>query len=288
MIRIELAAWSDRGQRRELNEDRVFYQLLATSDADPIAFCVVADGMGGRLAGEVASYWAVETLRRGLADLFAPTDPGQALLLQAKHVQTALASVGGSGRASDRMIMQHIRDAVTQANLAVRQYTLHRPNETLGAGSTATLVVLKGTRAYVANVGDSRTYLFRGGRLMQLTRDHSLVANLIADGRLSLADSFTHPEAGVLTRCLGCEEEVQVDIEPHTLQPDDTLLLCSDGLWSTLRDPRTMSRILRRAHSLEEGAQALVDAANRAGGKDNIAVGLVHIVAERDLPADGA
>jgi serine/threonine protein phosphatase PrpC len=287
MIRIELAAWSDRGQRRELNEDRVFFQLLATSDADPIAFCVVADGMGGRLAGEVASYWAVETLKRGLADLFIPADPRQTMPIEAKHVQAALASVGGGGRASDIVIMEHIRDAITQANLAVRQYTLHRPNEAFGAGSTATLAVLKGTRAYVANVGDSRTYLFRAGRLAQLTRDHSLVANLIAEGRLSLADSFTHPEAGVLTRCLGCQDEVQVDIAPHTLQPDDTLLLCSDGLWSMLRDPRVMSKILRRAHSLEEGAQTLVDAANRAGGEDNIAVGLVRIVAERDLPAQG-
>jgi serine/threonine protein phosphatase PrpC len=287
MIRIELAAWSDRGQRRELNEDRVFYQLLASSDADPIAFCVVADGMGGRLAGEVASYWAVETLKRGLADLFIPADPRQTVPIQAKNVQAALASVGGGGRASDMVIMQHVRDAIAQANQAVRQYTVHRPNEAFGAGSTATMAVLKGTRVYVANVGDSRTYLFRGGRLAQLTKDHSLVANLIADGRLSLADSFTHPEAGVLTRCLGCQQEVHVDIEPHTLQPDDILLLCSDGLWSMLRDPRAMSRILRRADSLQEAAQTLVDAANRAGGEDNIAVGLVRIVAERDLPTQG-
>lgn len=284
MIRIELAAWCDRGQKRELNEDRVFYQLLAASDADPIAVCMVADGMGGHLAGEVASHWAIETLKRGLVDLFVPADPRQTVPMRAAHVQAALASVGSGGHASDMVIMQHIREAVSQANVAVRQYTLHRPSEAFGAGSTITLALLKGTRVYVANVGDGRAYLFRGGRLVQLTRDHSLVADLVASGRLSLADSFTHPQAGTITRCLGCRQEIQVDIEPHTLQPDDILLLCSDGLWSMLRDPRTMSRLLRRADHLQEAAQTLVDAANRAGGDDNIAVGLMRIVAERDLP----
>lgn len=283
MIRIELAAWCDRGQKRELNEDRVFYQLLAASDADPIALCMVADGMGGHLAGEVASHWAIETLKRGLADLFVPADPRQTVPMQATHLQAALASANG-GHASDVAIMQHVREAVSQANLAIRQYTLHRPNEASGAGSTITLALVKGTRAYVANVGDSRTYLFRGGHLVQLTKDHSLVADLVASGRLSLADSFTHPHAGVITRCLGCRQDLQVDIEAHALHSDDTLLLCSDGLWSTLRDARTMSRILRHEDSLQGAAEALVEAANRAGGDDNIAVGLMHIVTERDLP----
>lgn len=284
MIRVELAAWCDRGQKRELNEDRVFYQLLAASDADPIAVCMVADGMGGHLAGEVASHWAIETIKKGLADLFAPVDPRQTIRLKAAHVQAALASANSGVPASDVVMMQRLREAVSQANLAVRQYTLHRPNEAFGAGSTITLALLKGTRAYVANVGDSRAYLFRGGHLAQLTRDHSLVADLVASGRLSLADSFTHPQAGAITRCLGCGQDVQVDIEAHALRPDDILLLCSDGLWSMLRDARTMSKILRRADGLQGAAEALVDAANRAGGDDNIAVGLMRLVAERDLP----
>jgi PPM family protein phosphatase len=285
MIRIDLAAWCDRGQKRDLNEDRVFYQLLAASDADPIAVCMVADGMGGHLAGEVASHWAIETLKRGLADLFVPADPRQTVPLKATHLQAALASAATGGRASDLVIMQHIREAVSQANLAVRQYTLHRPNQASGAGSTITLALLRGRQAYVANVGDSRAYLFRSGRLVQLTRDHSLVADLVASGRLSLADSFTHPQAGAITRCLGCSQEVEVDIEAHTLRPDDMLLLCSDGLWSMLRDTRTMSIILRQADGLQGAAEALVDAANRAGGDDNIAVGLMHLVAERDIPS---
>jgi serine/threonine protein phosphatase PrpC len=284
MIRIDLAAWCDRGQKRELNEDRVFYQLLAASDTDPVGVCMVADGMGGHLAGEVASHWAIETLKRGLADLFAPADPRQTVPMQASHVRAALASANSGGHASDMVMIQRVRDAVSQANLAVRQYTLHRPNEAFGAGSTITLALLRGTRAYVANVGDSRAYLFRGGRLVQLTKDHSVVADLVASGHLSLADSFTHPQAGVITRCLGCRQEVQVDIEPHELRPDDILLLCSDGLWSMLRDARTMSRVLRRSDSLQEAAESLVDAANRAGGDDNIAVGLMRVDAGRDLP----
>ncbi len=284
MIRVELAAWCDRGRKRELNEDRVFHQLLAASDADPIAVCMVADGMGGHLAGEVASHWAIETLKRGLADLFVPADPRQTVPMKATHLQAALASANSGGHASDLVIMQQVREALSQANRAVRQYTLHRPNEAFGAGSTITLALLKGARAYVANVGDCRAYLFRGGHLVQLTRDHSLVADLVASGRLSLADSFTHPQAGAITRCLGCSQEVQVDLEAHALRPDDILLLCSDGLWSMLRDARTMSRILRRTDSLQEAAQALVDAANRAGGDDNIAVGLMRLVTERDLP----
>jgi protein phosphatase len=284
MIRIELAAWCDRGQKRELNEDRVYYQLLAASDADPTAVCMVADGMGGHLAGEVASHWAIETLKRGLADLFVPTDPRQTVPIKATHLQAALASANSGHSASDLAFIGCVREAVNQANLAVRQYTLHRPNEAFGAGSTITLALIKGTRAYVANVGDSRAYLFRRGHLAQLTRDHSLVADLVASGRLSLADSFTHPQAGAITRCLGCHKEVQVDIEAHALRPDDILLLCSDGLWSMLRDTRTMSKILRRADSLQGAAEALVDAANRAGGDDNIAVGLMHLIPARDLP----
>jgi protein phosphatase len=284
MIRIELAAWCDRGQKRELNEDRVFHQLLAASDAEPIAVCMVADGMGGHLAGEVASHWAIETLKRSLADLFAPTDPRQTLPMKAIHVQAALTGANSGAHASDLIMMQRLREAASQANLAVRQYTLHRPNEAFGAGSTITMALLKGARAYVANVGDSRTYLFRGGHLVQLTKDHSLVADLVASGRLSLADSFTHPQAGAITRCLGCGQDVEVDIDVHPLRPDDILLLCSDGLWSMLRDARTMSRILRHADGLQEAAEALVDAANRAGGDDNIAVGLMRLVAERDLP----
>jgi protein phosphatase len=284
MLRIELAAWCDRGQERELNEDRVFYQLLAASDADPVAVCMVADGMGGHLAGEVASHWAIETLKRELADLFVPLDPRQTVPMKAAHIQAALASANSGQPASDLVMMGHVREAVSQANLAVRQYTLHRPNEAFGAGSTITLALVKGTRAYVANVGDSRAYLFRGGHLAQLTTDHSLVAELVASGRLSLADSFNHPHAGTITRCLGCRQEVDVDIEAHALRPEDILLLCSDGLWSMLRDARTMSRILRQADDLQGAAETLVDAANKAGGDDNIAVGLMKLVPGRDLP----
>lgn len=284
MIRLQIAAWSDVGQERELNEDRVFYQVLELSDADPVGVCIVADGMGGQVGGEVASHWAVETLKRELADLFMPSDPRQTLQINGAGARAMIAEAGGKVRPSDTFLINRLRTAVERANQAVRSYTFHRPQEAMGAGSTVTMALLMGRRAYVANVGDSRTYMLRQGQIVQLTRDHSVVAELIAAGRISVQESFNHSRSGMITRCLGCLDYIEVDIEPYVLEADDVLLLCSDGLWTMVRDPLEMAQIITAAPSLEVAAAHLIDAANRAGGHDNISVGLVQLLVKPDIP----
>jgi PPM family protein phosphatase len=284
MIKVEAAGWSDPGRVRALNEDRVFHQVLGSSDADATAVCVVADGMGGHLGGEVASHWAVETLKRELAELFVPTDPRQTVQMTGAELRAVMAATGGKARPSDVALMRRLRQAVEGANQAVRQYTFHRPQEAMGAGSTLTMALIRGARAYVANVGDSRTYLLRDGRLVQLTQDHSVIAGLVAAGRVTLEESFSHPKSGLITRCLGCMDSIEVDIEPYALESGDRLLLCSDGLWSMVRESEAMVEIIESAPDLEAAVHALVDAANRAGGSDNIAAGLLRVVTVPDIP----
>ncbi len=283
MIRFNIAAWSDVGQKRTVNEDRVFYQMLEIVNADPVAMCIVADGMGGHLAGEVASTWAVETIRRELTELFIPPDPRQTVHLSGQELQEVVRAANNHLRPSDVPIIKQLRKAVQRANTAVYEYARHRPEEAKGTGSTLTMAFLRGKRAYVVNVGDSRTYLLRQGQLIQLTRDHSHVAELVAAGQLALEQTWDHPQAGLITRCLGYLEDVQADITVHDLQADDCLLLCSDGLWEMLRNPALMARIIAGAPTLTVAVQRLIEAANHAGGKDNISAVLLRVVEEPDL-----
>jgi protein phosphatase len=284
MIRPEVAAWSDVGRAREVNEDRVFYQVLVASEGDPVVLCIVADGMGGHLAGEVASHWAVETLKRELAELFVPPDPRDTVQVSGGDLAALAAGASRGLRPSDIVMMRRLRAAVERANTAVRQYTLHWPEEAMGAGSTLTMALVKGKRAYVANVGDSRTYVLRQGQLLQLTRDHSLVAELVAAGHLTPEEAFSHPQAGLITRCLGYLDEVEVDIEPHTLESGDYLALCSDGLWEALRDPEIVVQIIQSAPDLDIAAHRLVESANQVSGQDNISVVLLRVLESPDIP----
>ena len=283
MIWVELAGWSDTGRRREVNEDRLFYQVQQSSDAQPIAMCIVADGVGGHMGGKVASHWAVETIKRELADLFFPTDPRATLHLTQTEMQALLDNRPDQDHI-DTLSISRIRMAIENANTTVREYALHRPDEARGAGSTVAMVLLKGKRAYVANVGDSRTYLLRGNHLKPLTRDHSLVAELVAAGRITAEQAIDHPQSNLITRCLGYMDQVEVDIAPHDLRSGDCLLLCSDGLWDALRDPDLMARIIQSAPDLETVAHRLVEAANHSGGRDNIAVALLRVTEREDIP----
>jgi protein phosphatase len=226
----------------------------------------------------------VETLKRELADLFVPPDPRQTMQLSGAELQAVLDDVDGDVSPSDAVYMRRLRMAVEHANAAVREYTLHRPREAMGAGSTLTMALVVGKRAYVANVGDSRTYLLRQGHMALLSRDHSVVAELIAAGQLEPEEAYSHPQAGLITRCLGYLDEVEVDVDAHTLAAGDCLLLCSDGLWEALRDPALMVRIVELAPSLGAAAHRLVEAANHAGGRDNISVTLLRIHQEPDIP----
>ena len=278
-FRLEAVARTDPGKERKLNEDRVFQQVLQSSDEDAIGLFIVADGMGGHLAGEVASHWAVETLKRELADLFVPRDPRATWNLSGAEWR-ALLTEGNKQipRPPLRMTERRIRAAVEKANAAVHEYARHRPAEAMGCGSTLAMAVVEGPLALIANVGDSRVYLLRDHQLQQITMDHSVVAGLVAAGRITLEESYNHPQAGLIYRCLGYMPTVEVDIFRQELQDGDVLLLCTDGLWEMVRDPGQMASIIEESPTLDLAARQLVDAANVAGGKDNIAVVLVRVI----------
>jgi serine/threonine protein phosphatase PrpC len=207
----------------------------------------VADGLGGHRAGEVASDLALGPVRA--LDELEPKD--------------------AAGK---------VADAVRQGNLAVHEHA-QQDEELRGMGTTMTAVVISGDTAYIAHVGDSRCYLVRGDAITQLSRDHTLVARMVSEGRLTPEQAEAHPQRSVLTRALGAERDVDVDESRITLTDGDRLVICSDGLTGMLSDEEI------RAHTsggadLEEICQGLVDDANDRGGVDNISVVLVDVAGE--------
>src|SRR4051794_2096889 len=224
---------SDVGRARQGNEDNYFVQA---------PLFVVADGMGGAQAGEVASELAVEAFRGGLAD-GAPMDG-----LVAK-IQLANRSIHEKSRSAS-----HYQ----------------------GMGTTCTAAYVTADEVVLAHVGDSRAYLLRGGELTRLTHDHSLVGELMDRGKLTEEQAETHPQRSVITRALGIEDDVKVDTERIQARAGDVFLLCSDGLTSMVREAR-VGEVLAEAASLEQAGRALISAANAAGGRDNITVVLFRI-----------
>ncbi|HEY2631218.1 MAG TPA: Stp1/IreP family PP2C-type Ser/Thr phosphatase [Solirubrobacteraceae bacterium] len=241
--------WSgtDTGLQRRANED----SLLVRSP-----LFVVADGMGGAQAGEVASRVAVETFKGGLSD---SSDPEGSLAAQ-----------------------------VIEANARINELS-HQRAEHAGMGTTITALYVGMEEVSVAHVGDSRAYCLREGELMRLTDDHSLVDELIRQGRLTPEEAEEHPQRSVITRALGPESSVEVDVRSLRGRSGDVYLLCSDGL-TTMIGENVLHDVLGSHVSLRDAGEALIAAANGAGGKDNITVVLARLeevsaAAERD--ADG-
>jgi protein phosphatase len=253
-LRLRAAAKTDLGLLRKGNEDD-FYFLIADAPRQATGLFIVADGIGGYQAGEIASSLAVGTIRDELQPLLTQTEQPSAGLEQ--HYTTKL------------------REAVERAHEVIVRYGRdHTSASDLGSTLTAALV-MDGT-AYIANVGDSRTYLLRGGKLQQVTRDHSKVAELVEAGQIKPEDVYDHPERNVVLRSLGAgRPEVKVDIFCETLQVGDALLLCSDGLWEMVHDPEITS-ILNDAPDPEAACELLIDRANAHGGRDNITAVVVR------------
>jgi serine/threonine protein phosphatase PrpC len=277
-FRLEAVARTDPGKERELNEDRVFQQVLQSSDEDAVGLFIVADGMGGHLAGEVASHWAVETLKRELAGLFIPRDPRATWNLSGAEWRDLVESGERPSRSPMGVTEQRVRDAVDKANAAVHGYARYRPDKAMGSGSTLTMAVVEGPLALIASVGDSRACLLRDHQLQQITIDHSVVAGLVAADKITLEESYDHPQAGLIYRCLGYMPTVEVDIFRQELRDGDVLLLYTDGLWVMVRDPNRIVSIIEESPTLDLAAQRLVEGANAAGGKDNISVVLVRVM----------
>jgi len=277
---LSVAGLTDAGRQRELNEDRFYYKVVQASDEGPIGLFIVADGMGGHLAGEVASHWTVRTLKRELAPLFRPQDPSVTRRLDAE----ALATVGSGAtvRLEETDLARLLEHALERANQVLLGYARKHSDQAGGMGSTLTLAVVEGNRVTVAHVGDSRAYLWRDGQLRQLTEDHSVPGALLKQGHITLDEAHEHPHRNILYRCLGLKPKVEVDIYPSVvLRAGDDLLLCSDGLWDMVYPTERLAAFLASEAGPLTICRRLVDVANDTGGEDNITVVLVRME-ERD------
>jgi protein phosphatase len=248
-LRITDQAYAtDTGRQRSANEDSVFVRA---------PLFVIADGMGGAQAGEVASKASVESFDREF-----PAGPPERIL----------------------------RDTIESANRTIHRLAREDPNLS-GMGTTTTAAILdeRAEEVAIGHVGDSRAYRLRRGKLERLTRDHSLVEEMRRKGQLTEAQAEDHPQRSIITRALGPEPEVEVDLQTVPAQAGDVFLICSDGL-TTMLDDDHIERVLSRATSMPNAVRALVDEANRAGGRDNISVIAFKVVdaAEPALDSEGA
>jgi serine/threonine protein phosphatase PrpC len=234
-MKVAIGAKSDVGRVREGNEDSYLVD-------DPLF--AVADGMGGHLAGDVASSTAVEV------------------------IAAAAQSADGGDPDSLAVLVRDANAAIfrkAQADTALR-----------GMGTTCTLLMIQDRRGHLAHVGDSRAYLLRDGELSQLTEDHSLVGRMVKEGRLSAQEAENHPQRSIITRALGVDSDVEVDLVTVELNEEDRILLCSDGLTSMVDDDR-IKEVLGRTPDPQRAADELVSVANEAGGEDNVTVVLVDV-----------
>jgi PPM family protein phosphatase len=276
MVALLAAALTDTGSLREENEDSVWSQIYSSSNRPTIGLFIVCDGMGGHMGGKYASYWAVEAIKSEFADLFISKDPRATLILSDEDIEKAQRGEMPALRGEQPPdIEQRIRSAIQKANHVVFQYAAHKPDHAANAGTTITMMVVYGDQAIIANIGDSRTYLLRDGEMTQVTRDHSLVASLVAEGHILPNEIYTHPQRNVIYRFLGQKGQAQPDLYFEQLQPDDVFLLCSDGLWEMVRKKQVMIDLISRPLPLIEICQDLVETANTAGGEDNISIIIV-------------
>lgn len=278
---LTVAGLTDVGRERELNEDLFYYRIVQASDEGPLGLFVVADGMGGHLAGEVASQWAVQTLKRELAPLFRPQDPSATRRLSAE----ALAAIGSgvTVRLEETDLARLLAHAMERANQVLLGYARAYPEDAEGMGSTLTLAVVEDNRVTIAHVGDSRAYLWRQDRLRQLTEDHSVPGALLKQGKITAKEAHRHPHRHILYRCLGLKPGLEVDIYPSVqLLPGDVLLLCSDGLWDMVYPDERLAAFLSSGDAPATVCRRLVDAANEAGGDDNITAVLVRVEVRDD------
>ncbi len=241
MLPRRLSGQTDIGRKRENNED-------AFVVSDELGFCLATDGMGGAAAGEMASR------------IFA---------------ETAIEIFSGQPCDAQDAVINCVRSAFGRANQKIQQHAAHRP-ENKGMGCTAELLAFHNTGFVLGHVGDSRTYRMRDGRLKQLTEDHTLVQEQLAEGLIDAQKARSHPLRNVILRAVGLQEDLSLDLLQGRLLPGDIFLLCSDGLTSMLTDDQ-IGQVLAQASDLQAVAATLIENANAAGGDDNITVVLAAV-----------
>jgi protein phosphatase len=246
------------GRQRDHNEDALFAMssILADDQAGkPFGLCIVADGMGGHRNGEAASSSAV----RAVVRLILNRVYGH--FLDTSNVQL------------EEGLQEILEQAVVEAQKAVVR---HAP----GGGTTLTIALIVGGQVTIAHVGDSRAYFVHtDGRLEKITRDHSLVQSLLDREEITEEEAFIHPQKNVLLRAVGQPDPYRADIQSHQIPPTGKLLLCSDGLWGVIPESN-LRNIISKSKDPVSTCQELVDAANAAGGPDNISVVLVDFKGE--------
>lgn len=235
---MNLTGYSDAGKVRKSNQDAFAFGLFD----DGSAWAVVCDGMGGANGGNVASRMAVDNLSASLKSGYRPN-------------------------MSELSIKNLLDSAVSAAN--IRVYDKSKENKELnGMGTTVVAVLICGKTAYIAHAGDSRAYALSDGRLEQITRDHSIVQNMIEDGKLSADEARFHPRKNVITRALGVEESVSAEFTVTDLKSEGKMLICTDGL-SNYVSLETLEEMLLKPYD-ESIAKKLIDVANSNGGGDNV------------------
>ncbi len=251
---MEASGKTDVGRRRRLNED----QFLVDASTRLLAVC---DGMGGHNAGEVASRIAIESL---------------AAFIERSHKEKEITWPYGLDPALS-FNGNRVRTAIQLANKKVYKAADNREEYT-GMGTTVVAALVSDATVTVGSAGDSRCYVFRDGQLRQLTQDDSWVAAAGVEGVLSPSELARHPLRNVITKAIGAKDQIDIDIVEEKLEVGDIVLLCSDGLHAMLTD-ESIAAMLAAAGTVEELAAKLVDAANEAGGKDNVSVVVARIIA---------
>lgn len=237
---MEVGVKTDIGKVREINQDAYYI----SADEGPLF--IVADGMGGHKAGEIASNMAVDIISSDLGkDMnFLELD--------------------------DKEIQNRIKQSIGKANQEIYKKSLE--DECFaGMGTTVTLIYIKGKKVFIGHVGDSRAYLFRENTLAQLTEDHSLVEELIRNGSISREEAKLHPQRNIITRAVGTSPDIEADLIVKEKSKDDIFLLCTDGLTNMLEDEEIREHLLSK-EDMQKVCENLVEFANNKGGYDNITV----------------
>ena len=244
---VEVFGLSDVGCIRELNED--CYCICGFGDNSERGFCILADGMGGHNAGEVASQNAVKLI--------------------AEEMNRLLES-------GEKEIPGQLSRAVSAANTGV--YTMASENPIhRGMGTTVVTAFIDDGTAYVANVGDSRAYAVRDDEIVQITTDHSVVSELVMRGTITKEEARLHPQKNIITRAVGTDKSVRTDIVEYNYSPGDVMIICSDGL-STMLDDNRILEIIKSKKTSEDTVNSLIAAAKDEGGLDNITVICIRFI----------
>ncbi len=239
---VRVCGLTDIGKRRELNEDS--FAICGFENGISEGVCVLADGMGGHNAGEVASGMSAQLVCNELRETFGDTD--------------------------GRKIVANIASAIDYANSFVYEKSLSN-REHAGMGTTLVVAYVKDENVKIANIGDSRAYIVTSDDIRRITVDHSVVEELVQRGTISREEARNHPDKNIITRALGTEEFVDADFYDYKAAAGETVLMCSDGLTENVLED-DIKRIVSEANNPEEATKKLIDEANANGGTDNITV----------------